>query len=137
MMDQIKLEAIGYLKTDYLVREGTPAQGYMKPESKGKIIVKEKYTEGLLGLEAGDLITIVFYFDGSMGYDMHVVPYGESETVGVFATRSPDRPNGIGISTVRITNIVKDTIEFSGADMLNGSPVLDIKPTIGDVYDGQ
>jgi len=81
-------------------------------------------------LKPGDKITVAFHFHLSKGFELTTVPYLSDTPAGVFSTRSPDRPNGLGITVVDISGIEENRIEFTGADMLDGSPVIDIKPSI-------
>ena len=130
-MDKIiNIEAIGYIQTEYLTREGTPSQGINSINSYGSIVIKDKFIEGIQGLKSGDLITIIFNFHKSTGYKLTLIPRKRNTPTGVFCTRSPDRPNGLGITVVEITKIEGRNIEFIGADMLNGTPVIDIKPYV-------
>ena len=75
-------------------------------------------------------ITLVFYFHKSEGYNLITKSRMSIRPVGVFSTRSPDRPNCIGITEVVIRSVDNNIIEFQGADMLDGTPIIDIKPTL-------
>ncbi len=130
MEDKFTIEPIGYLQTKYNIRQGTPRQGKNSENSFGRIIIKSKYAEGIKGIKQGDKITILFHFHKSKGFELTTIPYRSDTPTGVFCTRSPDRPNGIGITVVEVTNVIDNNIEFKGADMLDETPVIDIKPYI-------
>ncbi len=124
----INFEAIGYIKAEYITRKGTPSQGQNSTDSHGTIVIRDKYIEGIQGFKPGDQITVIFNFHKSTGYKLTIVPHQRDTPTGVFATRSPNRPNGVGITIVEITKVEDANIEFIGADMLDGTPVIDIKP---------
>ena len=95
-----------------------------------RIVLDPSLIDGLLGLEPGSDIVVLYYFNRSTGYDLQVHPRGDLSRPlrGVFAVRSPYRPNPIGLTTARIQRIAGNVLEVIGLDALNGSPVLDIKP---------
>ncbi len=95
-----------------------------------EVIIDQEFQEGLYRLEDNREILIVFLFDRSEGYDMMVHPRGDPEQplVGVFATRSPRRPNRIGITTVRLLKVDGNVLTVEGLDAWEGTPVIDIKP---------
>lgn len=125
---EIIFEPIGYIKSPYKNKDEIPRQSVLKENVNAKIKFEPKYEDGMYGYEIGDYIIIYFYFHESKEYKMIINPHGSKEEKGVFATRSPNRPNGIGMSIVKIINIQDQEIEFEGVDMLNDTPVLDIKP---------
>jgi len=98
--------------------------------SLGYIQMEEEFLEGIRDLKSGMNITLVFYFNQSKGYSLITNSRMSNVPVGVFSTRSPNRPNSIGITEVVIREIKGATIEFKGADMLDGTPVIDIKPSL-------
>lgn len=133
MNHAINFEAIGYMETGYIERPGTPSQGQNLSDSTGTMVIRDKYLEGTSGFKVGDRVTVVFNFHKSEGYKLRIVPFKGKVETGVFSTRSPDRPNGIGITTVEITAIGGCRIDFTGADMLDGTPILDLKPAMRPV----
>jgi tRNA-Thr(GGU) m(6)t(6)A37 methyltransferase TsaA len=94
-----------------------------------RIALDPALTDGLLGLEPGNDIVILFYCHQSTGYNLHVHPRGDPSRPlrGVFATRSPRRPNPIAVTTARIQRIEGNVLQVVGLDALDGSPVVDIK----------
>ena len=95
-----------------------------------RIVVKGAFAEALLGLAAGDDILVLCYLDRASQNTLRVHPRGDQTRPlrGVFATRSPARPNPISVTTARILSVVGTCLEVVGLDALDGSPVLDIKP---------
>ncbi len=130
MNHKIEMQAIGYIHTKYDMRNGTPPQGAEAEDSRGEIHMREEFVEGIQSFEEGARVTVLFHFHKSKGYELITTPYMSDVPAGVFSTRSPDRPNGIGITQVIITAVEKNKICFVGADMLDGTPVLDIKPSL-------
>lgn len=101
---------------------------------EGTIIIDERYSEGLRDLRTGQDIIVIFCFHQSPPFTpRHLIqkPPHRSEHLGVFSTCSPVRPNPIGVSVVRVTGIRGNVIAVKGIDMIDGTPVLDIKPLAG------
>jgi tRNA-Thr(GGU) m(6)t(6)A37 methyltransferase TsaA len=126
MPDQIQLTPIGYVENSF----DRPA----KPEEiravRSRILLLPELAPGLLGLQPGQQIMVVFVFHLSKGFDLHQHPRGDTglPARGVFSLRSPRRPNPIGVSLVHLTALKHNVLEVDGLDAINGSPVLDIKP---------
>jgi tRNA-Thr(GGU) m(6)t(6)A37 methyltransferase TsaA len=100
-------------------------------ERESTIILDPRVVRGLSGLTAGDRLTVIFHLDRSRGGPLMQHPRGDAGRPqrGVFALRSPHRPNPIGISVVEIVGIEGNTVRVRGLDALDGTPVLDLKPT--------
>lgn len=141
MKDNKPLNIIATIKTDFPTKFGIPRQSGLIPELKAKIIFEEEYrnNEALRGLEGYSHLWIIWKFSEAVTEEWSptVRPprLGGNKRVGVFATRSPYRPNPIGLSSVKIERIITGTpdgtiIEVSGADILDGTPIYDIKPYI-------
>lgn len=94
-----------------------------------RILLDPALSDGLLGLEPGSDVVVLYHFHRSSGYDLRVHPQGDPSRPlrGVFAVRSPRRPNAIGVTTVRVLRVAGNVLEVVGLDALDGSPVLDIK----------
>ena len=105
-----------------------------KPEiiraADSTIVLDPDLTEGLNGLESGQQIMVIFYFDRSEGYELMGHPRGDTSRPrrGVFSLRSPRRPNPIGVTVVELVSIEGNVLQVRGLDALNDTPVLDIKP---------
>ncbi|MGD2135920.1 MAG: tRNA (N6-threonylcarbamoyladenosine(37)-N6)-methyltransferase TrmO, partial [Gemmatimonadales bacterium] len=98
--------------------------------AESRIVVDRSLTEGLSGLKVGQQLAVVFWFHQSRGYDLLQHPRGDETRPkrGVFALRSPRRPNPIGITRVELLAIEGNVLRVRGLDALDGSPVLDLKP---------
>ncbi|NLY81619.1 MAG: tRNA (N6-threonylcarbamoyladenosine(37)-N6)-methyltransferase TrmO [Clostridiales bacterium] len=130
MQTQFTIKAIGYINSEYKERKHTPSQGKESKNSYGTIKMLPEYKEGIKDLKVGMKITVIFCFHLSKGYTLTTRARLSPLPRGVFSTRSPDRPNSLGATDVEIIEIHNDKIRFLGADMLDGSPVIDIKPAI-------
>ena len=102
-------------------------------ETEGTIEVYPDYAEGLKDLDGFSHIIVLFLFDRIQGYDLHVLTPHSDERKGLFATRAPRRPNPIGMSVVEVLEIKGNKIRIRGVDMLDGTPLLDIKPYIPEI----
>ena len=107
---------------------GTPGEKLRASESR--IILKTEVASGLEGLEREPRILVVFHFHRSEGWDLFQHPRGDTSRPkrGVFALRSPRRPNGIGVSEVELIEITGNILRVQGLDAVDGTPVLDLKP---------
>ncbi len=124
------LSPIGTIKTPILTKENAPIQS-SRSELTGKVIVKDEFREGLIGIEEFSHIYLFYWFDrASDAVSMKVKPFLDDRERGLFATRYPCRPNQIGFSIVEVLFCQGNEIVFRGADMLNDTPLLDIKPYI-------
>ncbi len=139
MLEKYELEIIGHIYNDYKEKFGIPRQSGLTKSVISKIIFDKKYSDKsyFKGLEHFTYIWLIWQFSETI--DKEITPtvrppkLGGNERVGVFATRSPFRPNHIGLSSVKIERIDFDeklgtVIYVSGADIMNGTPILDIKP---------
>lgn len=124
-------EPIGVFHTPYHRTQDIPKSVGQTPSADGTIDVDTQYAEGLLGIEGFSHLIVLFAFHQSTAKPLRVVPPGQAEERGVFASRSPHRPNAIGILTVQLTKREGARLFVSGLDVLDGTPVLDIKPYLG------
>ena len=99
---------------------------------KGRIEILPEYEEGLLDLDGFSHIFLLYQFHLNNSFDLQVVPFLDTKTHGVFATRAPKRPNSIGLSLVKLTSIKKNMLFVEDVDMVNKTPIIDIKPYIPD-----
>ncbi len=127
--DRIVVRPIGVIRTSLITGRGAPLQSSMSTE-RGTVVVYEEYAEGLLSLDEFSHIILLYWFHRAREPELTVVPYMDQRAHGVFATRAPARPNPIGISVVRVLRVHHNVIEFEGADMLDGTPLIDIKPFV-------
>ncbi|GET20694.1 tRNA-Thr(GGU) m(6)t(6)A37 methyltransferase TsaA [Prolixibacter denitrificans] len=114
-----------------------PIQSRLAKGIKGRIELKEEFVPGLLDLDGFSHIFLVYYFHESNGFELQVKPFLDDNKHGVFATRAPKRPNGIGMSVVKLLHVDKNILEVENVDMLDGTPLLDIKPYIPQFDDHQ
>lgn len=131
--EKITYKAIGYFETSYNPATGAPRQALLKPDEKGLIVLKEQYSAALVELDEFEYITVLFHFHLAEGWEAEIRPPESKHRFGLFATRSPQRPNPIGVSVIRLDSISENTLYISGADAFDGTPVLDIKPYLPSV----
>lgn len=132
---KIELESIGTIYTEFKKIEGMPIQPTGAKGVKGTIKIKDKYVDGLKDLEEFSHINILYLLHKVEGYLLEVKPFMDDNTHGVFATRSPKRPNRIGSSVIKIDKIEGNTVYVSNIDVLNETPLLDIKPYVPQLYE--
>ena len=125
---QIKINPIGIIHTPFNTINDMPIQPLAAKSVKGVIEIFPEYIEGLTDLEAFSHITLLYHFHKINEYDLMVKPFMDTKKHGIFATKSPKRPNAIGLSTVKLLKIEKNCIHIEEVDMLNGTPLIDIKP---------
>jgi len=125
---EIVFRDIGIIRTEFEKKDGIPIQAFFGCDHAGEIEIYPQYTEGLKDLDGFSHIHLVYYFNRHDDYSLTVVPYMDTEERGIFSTRAPVRPNGIGLSLVELVSIKKNIIHFRGVDILNNTPLLDIKP---------
>ena len=126
----VQYEPIGVIKTSYKEKKGTPIQPAGARDVRGRIELDPKHVDGLKDLDGFSHIILVYHFHRTDGYSLHVHPYMDNTKHGVFATRIPGRPNPIGISVVRLDMVEGTTLHIRDVDMLDGTPLLDIKPYV-------
>ena len=125
---EITLSPIGRLETPFNDIADMPIQPSVLADTRGKAVLDEKFVPGLKDLDGFSHIILLFLLHKISGYQLEVVPFMDTLPHGIFATRSPKRPNRIGMSIVRVESVIGNIVQFKGVDMLNGSPLLDIKP---------
>jgi tRNA-Thr(GGU) m(6)t(6)A37 methyltransferase TsaA len=122
---------IGTVHSSYKTKSEAPIQPRFS-EAEGEIEVFEEFADGLKDIEGFSHIWVLFHFHASEGYDLCTTPYLDDELRGVFACRSPRRPNAIGMSLVRLIERKGNILRIKGLDMIDGTPVIDIKPYVGE-----
>jgi len=126
----INYKPIGVIHSPFKKPQGTPIQSAAAEGVEGRIEVFPEYAEGLKDLEGFSHIVLLYHFHLSKKPSLKVKPYMDDKLHGVFATRSPSRPNSIGISIVRLIRIRKNILIVKDLDILDGTPLLDIKPYV-------
>ena len=129
-MEQIIIHPIGVIRSPYKKPEDIPIQGIFRKEAEAQIELMEKYAAGLKDLEQFSHAIVLYYFHKSDREELEGKPFLENTKHGIFAIRSPHRPNHLGLSVIKIKRIVDNKIFFTEVDMLDGAPVVDIKPYI-------
>src|SRR5258705_4167408 len=132
MGEPVIFRPIGLIRTPFASVEGMPVQAALPAATgvAGWIEFDPDLVEGLADLDGFSHVTLFYYFDRAGSPRMTVIPFLDVHPHGLFATRSPARPNPIGISTVRLVAIEGATIRIEDVDMLDGTPLLDIKPYV-------
>lgn len=133
---KIELKPIGVIHSPFKELEGMPIQPAGARGVQGTVEVFADYRAGLKDLDGFSHIVLLYLFHQSHGFSLHVVPYMDTETHGVFATRAPRRPNPIGISVVQLNMIQDCMLQIQNIDILDGTPLLDIKPYVPE-FDAQ
>ena len=126
----MELQPIGVIHTPFPTTEGMPRSTSQAAGIKGTVEVFEAYRAGLKDLDGFSHVILIWHFDRSEGFHLEVVPPKQTQTRGLFASRSPHRPNPIGLSIVKLDRIERGVLHVDGVDMLDGTPLLDIKPYI-------
>ena len=129
---KIEFQQIGVIHTPYMKLEGMPIQPAGALGIKGTVEVFEEFQSGLEDLDGFSHIILLYYFHQSKNYKLRVVPFLDSTPKGLFSTRAPNRPNNIGISIVKLERIEERILYIQNIDILNGTPLLDIKPYVPD-----
>ncbi len=124
------INPIGIIHSPHKSIKDMPIQPKGASEFAGQVIVDEKYINGLQDLDGFSHIYLLYSFHKATRTEMHVTPFMDKQTRGVFATRSPLRPNHIGISIVNLIKVEGNIVFVKGIDILDGTPLLDIKPYI-------
>lgn len=130
--EKITLNVIGKIKTPWHTLENMPIQPTGAKGIKGVIELAPEYSKGLKDIESFSHIILIYQLHLVTEPQLEVVPFMDTEIKGIFATRSPKRPNKLGISTVEIEKVEGNKIHILGVDMINNSPLLDIKPFFED-----
>ena len=129
---EIELVPIGYVKSPYTDRKDAPRQGRLS-DTVSEIIVNDRFIPGLDDVEKKSHLIVLLWFDRADRQVLRATPPGTSAEHGVFATRSPDRPNPVAFSVVDLIEREGNVLRVRGLDALDGTPVIDIKPWFPDI----
>lgn len=127
-MEQIIIKPIGIIHTPHTDINNMPIQPIAAQGINGFIEILPEYTEGLKDLEGFSHITLLYHFHKIKEYKLQVVPFMDTEKRGIFSCKAPKRPNAIGMSTVKLMGIEGNKVFIEQVDMLDGTPLIDIKP---------
>ena len=124
------IKPVGIIHSPYKTKEECPIQGVAQPDVKGTIELFSEYSEGLRDVETFSHIILIYLFDRAGEVKLVRKPFLDDTPHGVFASRHPCRPNGIGLSVVRLLKREANILNVSGIDTLDKTPLIDIKPYI-------
>lgn len=128
----LRFRPVGVVRSPYKEPSDLPSPAFAPPRFlasvTGEIVVFPEFAEGLKGLEGFSHIIVLFHFHRASGSKLTVVPPGQSRPRGVFATRSPHRPNPLGMTILKLLGRDGRVLEVAGLDLVDGTPILDIKP---------
>lgn len=134
-MESIRLSPIGHVRSPFREPAGVPVQAAFATDVRGTVEVLPKYEAGLCDLEGFSHLMLLYHMHLSRGYSLTTRPHFDHEARGLFSTRSPNRPNPIGVSVVRLESREGSVLHVRDLDIVDGTPVLDIKPYIPQVDD--
>ena len=125
-----KIEEIGVIHSPYSTKDSCPIQGSVEPDGIGIIDIFPKYADGLKDIETFSHLILLYLFDRAGDVQLIRPTFLDDTPHGVFASRHPCRPNSIGLSIVKLDSRNGNTLRVSGIDVLDGTPLIDIKPYI-------
>lgn len=126
----MRMKPIGTIHTPFTEPEGMPIQPKGAIGVKGTVELFQEFQAGLKDLDGFSHIILLYLFHKSEGFNLQVIPFLDTSSRGVFASRAPKRPNPIGISVVQLDRIEKGVLYIRNVDILDGTPLLDIKPFV-------
>ena len=129
-MNQLLLKPIGKIRTPFTTVEAMPIQPAGATNTEGRVVVAPDLSEGLDDLEGFSHLILIYHFHLSKGFQLTVTPFLDDQPRGLFSTRAPRRPNPIGLSVVTLTSRDRNVLHVRGIDVLDGTPLLDIKPYV-------
>jgi tRNA (adenine37-N6)-methyltransferase len=133
----ISIRPIGYVRSPYSETAQVPKGFGAQHEAEGTIEILPEYELGLTDIDGFSHLYIIWVFDRSEGYELLGTPPTDTTPHGVFATRSPLRPNPIGLTVVRLLGRNGPNLRVVGLDMLDGTPILDVKPYLSNVRESE
>ncbi|MEJ2627215.1 MAG: tRNA (N6-threonylcarbamoyladenosine(37)-N6)-methyltransferase TrmO [bacterium] len=129
----IYFKPIGTIHTPFTSPRGIPIQGALRQDIKGEVEIFSEFQPGLQDVEGFSHLILIYYFDGVKGFTLQATPFLDTVPRGIFSIRGPRRPNPIGLTVVKNLGIKENIITFAGVDMVEGTPLLDIKPYFSDI----
>ena len=130
MSDELKIEPIGVIETPFRESAGTPIQPSRANGARGKVRIEARYQAGLEDLAGFERIWLIYWLHKATEASLQVTPFLDTRERSIFATRAPARPSRIGISAVRLLAVQEGVLEVADVDMIDGTPILDIKPYV-------
>jgi len=132
-MNEIIFKSIGIIHSPFKQIDGMPIQPSAAKGIKGQIVINEEFVVGLSDLDGFSHIYLLYHLHLSINYKLKVIPFLDDQERGVFSTRAPKRPNPIGLSVVKLLKISNNIIDIENVDIVDGTPLLDIKPYINEM----
>ncbi len=132
-MKEVVYKPIGYVHSPFTEGVGTPVQPAGGRDVKATVEVLEEFAPGLRDLDGFSHIVLLYHFHACNATSLNVKPFLDDTERGVFATRAPARPNKIGMSVVRLDRIEENVLHIRDVDILDGTPLLDIKPHVPSI----
>jgi len=126
----LTLRTIGVIRSPFTAAVGTPIQPAYARGAAGEVVVAEPYVEALDDIEGFERVWLIYWMDRVGGFQARVTPYRDTRAHGLLATRAPSRPNPIGLSAVRLLRREGCVLHVADLDILDGTPLLDIKPYV-------
>ena len=126
-------QPIGYVKSPYQNTQQIPKGCGAKHDAEGILEILPQFEAGLLDTEGFSHLIVLWVFDRVEGFELLATPPTDNRQHGVFATRSPQRPNPIGLTIVEVLRREKTSVYVRGVDMLDGTPILDLKPYLSSI----
>lgn len=133
MSDSLTLTPIGFVSSPYTDTANIPKGLGAKHEAEGTLNIRPEFELGLTDIEGFSHLIAIWVFDRSEGFELLSQPPSDDRPHGVFATRSPKRPNPIGLTIVELLRREGRALHVRGVDMLDGTPILDIKPYLSNI----
>jgi tRNA-Thr(GGU) m(6)t(6)A37 methyltransferase TsaA len=129
---EFKLKPIGIVHSPFKKKEDIDSKKYADSGGfdsvHGELELFKEFEDGLKDIEGFSHLVVLFVFHGSEGYRLHTKPLLDDSLRGVFSTRSPNRPNPLGMTVVKVIERKGNSLKVSGIDMIEGTPILDVKP---------
>lgn len=129
-MENVTYSPIGIIHSSFKNPDDTPIQAIFSNGAKGKVEVYPKYAAGLKNIGGFSHLILLYHFHLVKSYSMISKPFIGNTEKGIFSIRHPERPNPIGISIVRLDNVKENVLEISDVDVIDGTPLIDIKPLV-------
>jgi tRNA-Thr(GGU) m(6)t(6)A37 methyltransferase TsaA len=129
-MDRIIYQPIGIIHTPFKLPKDTPIQGCFAQDSRGQVKLFQEFTDGLKDISGFSHLILLYHFHEAKSFDLLTKPLLDKNKRGVFSTLFFKRPNSIGLSIVKLYGVKNNLLEVGWVDMLDGTPLLDIKPYI-------
>ena len=130
MMDKIIYSPVGIIHTKFHDKKDAPIQGVFAKDARGEIEIFKQYADGLEDIEGFSHLILIYHFHRSDGHSLISTPFLDDESHGIFSIRHFNRPNPVGLSIVKLENVNENILEISEVDILDGTPLLDLKPFV-------